>query len=276
MFAIEIDIDELVKKSLQINDKRARDIVVRRYGLKNPSRITLASLGDEYGLTRERVRQIESASLKGIGGRIREDEEAKKFIKLTEDYLKNVAKLRRSDVLARDVGIICGFKDYDPVFENKLNFLAKVLGRPYVIDATPSTHTIWHIDENAYRVATSLIKKLFSRKDEDFDAYLVEIVGEHNLSENVILNYLSVSKNFDVGPYGHLGLNHWLKVNPKTVRDKAYLVLSESDSPMHFREIADLVNSMSDKSRAHATVHNELIRDPRFVLTGRGTYSLDE
>ena len=92
----------------------------------------------------------------------------------------------------------------------------------------------------------------------------------------MLLNYLSLSKNFGTGPYGHMGATHWLRVNPKTVKDKAYLVLEQKGEPMHFMEIARLVNEMSDKEKAHATVHNELIRDPRFVLIGRGTYSLNE
>lgn len=275
--AVEIDIDELVKKALQIQDKRARDIVVRRYGLKQPSKNTLASLGDEYGLTRERVRQIESASLRNIRDRIKDDKQAQKFIKLTEDYLKNVAKLRRSDFLAKDIGLLCGFRDeIGPVFENKLNFLAKTLGKPYVIDATPATYTIWHIDESAYKLALSLVSKLMGAKNHDFDEYLRSVTSEYKLAEPAVINYLTLSKNFDVGPYGHMGADHWIQVNPKTVRDKAYLVLSQSAEPMHFRAIADLVNEMSESAKAHATVHNELIRDPRFTLVGRGTYSLNE
>ncbi|MBU2101263.1 hypothetical protein KKH05_00875 [Patescibacteria group bacterium] len=275
--AIEIDIEDLVKKALQVQDKRARDIVVRRYGLKTPQKNTLASLGLEYGLTRERVRQIEATSLRGIGSKIKEDEQAKKFIKLTEDYLKSVANLRRSDLLAKDIGILSGLYDgHDQVFENKLNFLAKVLGRPYVIDATPSTYTIWHLDKSIHDIALSLVKKLLNVKEHNFNKYVIDVIDEYDLTESVILNYLSLSKNFSIGPYGHMGADHWLKVNPKTVRDKAYLVLSESEEPMHFRDIAESVNSISDGDKASATVHNELIRDPRFVLIGRGTYSLNE
>ena len=275
--AVEIDIEELIKKALQVEDKRGRDIVVRRFGLKAPDMLTLASLGEEYGLTRERVRQIEASTLDGIRERIKEERETLLFLELMEKYLGSVSGVRRSDFLARDIAMLCEPNvEYHPVFENKLNFLAKVLGHPYIKDETQDTHTAWYLDTEIHNLAMKLIEKLLKYKEHNFDKYLEKIMGEHNLSESVILNYLSLSKNFGTGPYGHMGATHWLRVNPKTVKDKAYLVLEQKGEPMHFMEIARLVNEMSDKEKAHATVHNELIRDPRFVLIGRGTYSLNE
>lgn len=274
---IEIDIDNLVRKALQIEDNRARDVIVRRHGLKSLQRHTLASLGAEYGLTRERIRQIEATALRNIKLRIETEKEAREFVELTEDYLKKVSKLRRSDLLAKDIWVLCGLRgEYNPIFENKLNFIARTLGKPHIVDATPGTYTIWHIDRNIYDLAVTLVKKLLDSGEHNFDRFLEAITREHKLVEPVILNYLSVSRNFGVGPYGHVGADHWLQVNPKTVRDKAYLVLSQSTEPMHFREIAELVNQISQKKKAPATVHNELIRDPRFTLVGRGTYSLNE
>ncbi|MEX2054265.1 MAG: sigma factor-like helix-turn-helix DNA-binding protein [Candidatus Colwellbacteria bacterium] len=275
--AVEIDIDGLIKKALQVEDNRGRDIVVRRFGLKSPETQTLASLGEEYNLTRERVRQIEAATLNLIRERIENEKQAHAFIELIETYLRDIANFRRSDLLARDIGILSGIHDdYHPVFENKLNFLGKVLERPYIVDETQHMHTIWHLDSETHNLAKKLIDKLLKHKEHNFELYMQKMADEHNLPEAVIINYLSASKRFDVGPYGHMGADHWLRVNPKTVKDKAYLVLSESGEPMHFVEIARLVNEISEKKKAQATVHNELIRDPRFTLVGRGTYSLNE
>lgn len=275
--ALEIDIEGLIKQALQVEDKRGRDIVVRRFGLKTPDIHTLASLGEEYGLTRERVRQIEASTLNSIRERIKEEKQALLFLELMEKYLASVSKVRRSDFLARDIAALCNPHDeYQPVFENKLNFLAKVLGRPYIKDETQDIYTTWYLEQEAHKLAMKLVEKLLKYKEHNFDKYVNEVMGEHDLTESVILNYLSLSKNFSTGPYGHMGATHWLHVNPKTVKDKAYLVLKQKGEPMHFMDIARLVNEMSDKEKAHATVHNELIRDPRFVLIGRGTYSLNE
>ena len=273
--AIEIDIDELVKKALQIQDKRAKTIVLERFGLTNPEKRTLASLGEEYNLTRERVRQIEAATLRTIRERIETEKQALAFLEMVEGYLKNTAELRRSDLLAHDIALMSKREEH-PLFENKLVFLAKVLGRPYIEDETQEMYATWHLNKTAHKLALKLVDKLLTHKTHDFDDYLAKITKEHELPEPVVINYLSTSKRFGVGPYGHMGADHWLRVNPKTVKDKAHLVLEQRGEAMHFREVAELVNGMSDRKRAAATVHNELIRDPRFVLLGRGIYGLDE
>jgi len=55
-------------------------------------------------------------------------------------------------------------------------------------------------------------------------------------------------------------------------------VLKKINSPQHFSEIARLINNANfSNKKAHVqTVHNELIKDPRFVLVGRGIYALSE
>jgi hypothetical protein len=76
---------------------------------------------------------------------------------------------------------------------------------------------------------------------------------------------------------GMWGLTKWPTVNPKNIRDKIYVVLEENLHPMHFSEIAEAI-SKSDFRRKNVTVqaiHNELIKDSRFVLIGRGIYALD-
>ena len=90
-------------------------------------------------------------------------------------------------------------------------------------------------------------------------------------------NYVKLSKRFVKSPFNDTGLADWSEVNPKTARDWAYLVLKRADRPMHFSEIAKLVgNHRKQKYTNLQTVHNELIKDNRFVLVGRGLYGLRE
>ena len=60
------------------------------------------------------------------------------------------------------------------------------------------------------------------------------------------------------------------------MRDKAHLVLKHKGEPLHFTEVASLINQaeFSMRPALAQTVHNELIKDDRFVLVGRGTYAL--
>lgn len=75
---------------------------------------------------------------------------------------------------------------------------------------------------------------------------------------------------------GYWGLAKWPTVNPKNIRDKIFVVLEAHKQPMHFSEIATAISN-SNFRRKNVTIqaiHNELIKDPRFVLIGRGIYAL--
>jgi DNA-directed RNA polymerase delta subunit len=54
--------------------------------------------------------------------------------------------------------------------------------------------------------------------------------------------------------------------------------LKKEEKPLHFEDIAKKIGRMGiDSKPAHVqTVHNELIKDDRFVLVGRGIYALSE
>jgi RNA polymerase sigma-32 factor len=54
---------ELLREGLQRLDARSRDIIKRRW-LEADSKVTLQELADEYGVSAERIRQIEANALK--------------------------------------------------------------------------------------------------------------------------------------------------------------------------------------------------------------------
>ena len=52
---------------LTVLPERARDVLVGRFGLgKDSVKLTLESIGKKYGITRERVRQIENYAIHSI------------------------------------------------------------------------------------------------------------------------------------------------------------------------------------------------------------------
>ena len=52
--------------------------------------------------------------------------------------------------------------------------------------------------------------------------------------------------------------------------------MRRNGEPMHFKEVALEINKTFGKKAHVATCHNELIKDPRFVLVGRGMYGLKD
>jgi len=275
MFGTDIDINSLINDALATQDDRAKRVVVGRYGLGSSKRKTLAELGNEYSLTRERVRQIQVAALKAIHDEIKEHKEAVKFLKTMERYLKDVGRIRREDLIAEDFNIGLGGKEDVGALSNKLHFLTDALKWPHVEAGNENWHVTWYSDKDSYENAKKLVAELLKTKDHDYDKFLKYAGDKFDMPEPQIMNHLLISKRFGVGPYGDMGADHWVRVNPKTVRDKIYIILDRSDEPMHFANIATTVNELSNKKRAAATVHNELIKDPRFVLVGRGTYTIN-
>ncbi|MBI2013130.1 MAG: hypothetical protein HYS88_01650 [Candidatus Colwellbacteria bacterium] len=271
-----IDIERLVKAALEVPDERAKTIILHRYCLGVPVKRTLADLGNEYNLTRERIRQIEAAALKAIRKRLENDAQLIQLLELIHSYLENVGNLRRADFLARDLAVLLkkNSQDEEEIY-HKLHFLAHVAGSPSITEGNEEWHPYWYTKDETHETARALVSHLLKFKEQDFDKFLKSAGAKFNLPDTVVVNHISVSKRFTVGPYGDMGADHWPHVNPKTVRDKAHLALTKEARPLHFREIAELVNKMSAKERAPATVHNELIKDPRFQLVGRGTYTLN-
>jgi predicted Zn-ribbon and HTH transcriptional regulator len=73
------------------------------------------------------------------------------------------------------------------------------------------------------------------------------------------------------------GLVEWPSVNPRNIRDKIFIILEQANKPLHFSEIAKSIQKSEFKKRNVTTqaIHNELIKDPRFILVGRGIYAIE-
>src|SRR3989338_7898912 len=104
----------------------------------------------------------------------------------------------------------------------------------------------------------------------------IKDVSEKYKNQEIAKRWLSLSKLIDKNPLGEWGKSKSSNINAKGMRDYAYLVISRHGSPIHFREVAKLITELFNKKAHVATTHNELIKDPRFVLVGRGLYALSE
>jgi DNA-directed RNA polymerase delta subunit len=118
------------------------------------------------------------------------------------------------------------------------------------------------------------LDKLFVNVKAD----LTGVLGK-KVNKNVFNSYLEISKKIQANAEGQIGLRNWVEINPRGIKDKAYLVLKKEQKPLHFSQVAILIGNspFASQKKVHiATVHNELIKDSRFVLVGRGLYALKE
>jgi hypothetical protein len=259
---------------------RTRDIVSRRFGLEGKDPETLESIGQAHGVTRERVRQIVEDGLLQIKNSIEGGKERARLagiFELLEEVLRESGYLKRQDLLVEAV--------QPKNDENHVIFILHLHDGLYRQKETEHTHAFWVSKADLWEESPKTLKSLVSHLEKRNEpAVLEELLQEYgNVQPKTFGSLLEVSKHILQGYNGQWGLRKWPEVYPKGMRDKAYVVLRDAQKPMHFVEVAQYIEKLQEalieqrkKQILPQTVHNELIKDPRFVLVGRGTYGLSE
>lgn len=259
-----------------IEQEREREIISRRFGL-NGHKETLEQIGEMLSITRERVRQLEKAILIRLriaaeDGRIADLAPAEKLIVRNLTEMGRAA--RASDLAKKILG-----REATAVEKANFSFLGEISPVLTIINENDKYYNTISIaeygDEKAIRVKVDEIVSLVkaNKKPMSIDELDEKLSYEHPSHIEAIARLSKQLSTLN----GQWGLTKWPTVNPKNIRDKIYVVLEEKHEPMHFNDIAKAIGS-SDFKRKDVTVqaiHNELIKDPRFVLIGRGIYALD-
>ncbi|OGZ33800.1 MAG: hypothetical protein A2Y98_02655 [Candidatus Portnoybacteria bacterium RBG_19FT_COMBO_36_7] len=277
----------------EINNRRTQDVIRRRFGLAGENPQTLQEIGEQYNITRERVRQIEKNGLDHLT-----QSKIQLKLKPLEDeifsYFKDYGDLRREEKAFDDLVCFCipaGRPAQMQKDDNEyalcraaLNLIL-TLSRPFErMPEDDQFHPAWTINKNSVKTAKKAVDsamKFFNKNHEPLkDAELYGIIKKNlpNVSDKAVLSYIDASKQINQNDFGQFGPSEWPEISPRGVRDKAYLILKKEGRPFHFSEVTDLINQQLSSSRQAyvQTVHNELIKDPRFVLIGRGIYALGE
>lgn len=317
-----LDAIEITENLLsQLND-RERDVLSRRFGLHGSEKETLENIGAVHKLTRERIRQIETSSVKKL-----------RALKNLEDY---IVSLRRTinQLLEEHGGLMekeyllnnlvnfsaGGFRNKPEeagLHKNHLDFLISRLLHDHFEEVKSSKQfkeafklkhqTLDHLEELAQDLVLKIkeAKRLFATDEligtikdlEVFQKYqdkfnliynldISNVLGGDLFQENAevvnankaLYSLLQASKQVEQNKFGQWGIADWREIKPKTINDKIYLILKNEGKPLHFVDITTRINQINfdDKPANAATVHNELILDDKYVLVGRGLYSLKE
>lgn len=270
---------QITKHLLSVLPERARDVMISRYGLgKDTERMTLEGIGKKYNITRERVRQIENHAIASI----RKSKEYAKE-KKTFDELETVIYALGGVITEED---LLNSISKDRSVHNHLNFLL-VIGEAFKKRKEDEhfKHRWFIDDELSDKVHESLHKLYNNLSDSDliseqdiiqsFLEHVKEVSDEYK-KEEVLKRWLALSKAISKNPLGEWGKASSSNVNAKGMRDYAFLVIRKHGSPIHFTEVAKQIEKLFKKKAHVATTHNELIKDSRFVLVGRGLYALSE
>lgn len=273
----KLDIEKVTNDILAtIEREREREIISRRFGLFDRKE-TLEQIGELLGITRERVRQLEKAVI----ARLKAQADQKQLPNISAVQTAFKAEIERMGNIARITDLSAKLtRDNSRLDQSRVSFLAQLCPDLAVIE-----------DSDHYHHAVGLTAKHDEKKIKDHVAKIIEAVkkiGEpthidtvaekagHNDPKHAAA-LASVSKHL-ASLNNRWGLIKWPMVNPKNIRDKIYVILHENGKHMHFNEIAEAIKDSAFKRKDVTTqaIHNELIKDKRFVLIGRGIYALKE
>jgi len=285
-------VEQFIQETLHIVPQRTREVVSRRYGIVTGKIETLDKIGKSLKITRERVRQIESAGLVMIRKALPKSFE--KFSAVVHDHLKHFDGVREESRLLRELMYVMNEENTNPMC---IRFLLMFDSSMTYMPETDSCAAFW---TDALKTAekvfafVKLVDKTFAKRTtpisvEDAESFFVDCakkVGIKTLRPGIALSYACLSKMLTFSPFGYIGAAHMKQIVPGNVGDKALMVLRQAEHPLHFRDLAQAINThASVASNFHPvwqrtvraqTVHNELIRNRNFVLVGRGLYALKE
>jgi hypothetical protein len=271
-----LNVEKIVGDILATIDReREREIIARRYGLYDRKE-TLEQIGELLGITRERVRQLEKAVITKM--KAQAEKELPHIADIEESLgamLSEMGGAARVRTIAEQ--LIDGATKID---QSRVSFLVRL------------TPALTHVDENDHFHNGAALASQYSEKTikeqvkHVIDAIkkiakpvsIEEIAGSMGHPDAKKVEALaSLSKNLAT-LNGRWGLMKWPMVNPKNIRDKIYVILYENGKHMHFDEIAKAISGSDFKRKEVTTqaIHNELIKDNRFILVGRGIYALKE
>lgn len=277
---LSLNLSEIIDDIFMVLSDKEREVVVKRFSLDNKGKQTLESIGQRFNVTRERIRQIQKIALSKL----------RRTVNSTK--LKYIHEL--SVALLKENGGIMTEKE---LVSQVLDSIEKTLEvDQYIVRLSlaicPEINSIeknnlyevsWHLVDISQKQIKEALKAahkaLKTEKKLMTEASLVQTVKKENPKLDV--DFLRAVFTIDCRMKevdGSYGLMTWRHINPKSIRDKALIILRQEKKPLHFRDIAKKIEGAEfDQKRVTIqAVHNDLIRYEEFVLVGRGLYALKE
>jgi len=271
--------DRALEDALSTLSDRSATIVRQRFGIGYSAPRTLDAIGKDYDITRERVRQIIRSSIATI--RERNDSVA---INHAHNSLKN--HIISQGGIVHLERLVRHFQKTHHITEPVLRFFIALSEEIFLLEKHhlyPLTQAV-HVQDFDFATWQQLHKDVYAylqsqnRVCTHDDVYAFLRQTHKNIDSVHAAEQLHISTQIKQNAFGRWGIVHWKSVTPKSISDKAFLILEEAKKPMHFREIAQAIDARNlgkgHKKTHPQTVHNALIKEKEFVLVGRGLYGL--
>jgi hypothetical protein len=270
--------DHTIHLLMHVLSPRSRSVIARRFGLFGAEPHTLDAIGQQEGLTRERIRQIEDAAVLAMH-KSKEYQLAKpQFAALEKVLLRYGGVLSEKfmesaevfgTVAAKQAGI---FLLRMASFARHHHASLKFADRWY--HSGTDNKAIEKALEGFARTVKATGRAYPEREFFSGMAKFIKPVG--TISKPALLSYFKCARELVQNAYGEFGHHTSRLARPWGMRDEAFIAISKAGRPMHYTEVAGSILSTKGRTPRVSTVHNCLVCDDRFALVGRGTYALVE
>ena len=272
-------------------NEREVDIIKRRFGIGYEPH-SLEKIGNNYGITRERVRQIEEKILEKLRSKLENNNFLnKEFLEILNEILGRI-KLKREKYTFEKLTSLFTLEEIE----------LRIIRFYYILHPKIHYHrenkeyhsflsTEFEIFEKIKTILEHFKKDLIKRwrkvwKEEEILEVLSKEIQTHlNIQPDLdeIYDILKIFKFIRKNPLGEIGhlLNE--RVAPTSLNQKIKIIFEIEKRPMHFVEIYQKLKELSQiedelldpkwkKEYSLQSVHNTLVFDPDFVIYGRGKY----
>ena len=245
--AAKLNLTKIIEDIFLVLTPKEKEIIIKRFSLNNEPRQTLEKIGEQFSVTRERIRQIEKIALSKLrrtientklseitriakelfaehGGLCNEDE-------LTSEILQKLYSTSEIDshIIKLSLSISPDFVRVEKNGLFKPFWKTKALGEEEI---TATVDVMFHLLSKKKDIVTMV--ELAS----EVEAYLAE--KGRKLARETVMSLMGVDERLK-RVKDSVGLMSWRHINPKSIRDKAYIVLKREEKPLHFVEIANKI-----------------------------------
>lgn len=282
--APKLNLAKILEDIFLVLTSKEKEVIIKRFSLNNEPRQTLEKIGQHFSVTRERIRQIEKIAL----GKLRRTLENTKLVevsRIAKELLAIHGGLCKEDQLVSE--ILQKLYSSSEIDAHIVKLALAICPDFIYVESNGLFAPLWmmkHLDEEELTMVSDVAYHLLTKKKDVLPLAEFASEVEANLQEKgrkvakeTIMSLLLCDVRLKKVKEG-IGLMSWRHINPKSIRDKAYIVLKREGKPLHFVEIANKITESGFDKKMVTTqaVHNELIRDEHFVLVGRGLYGLKE
>ncbi|MCC7196761.1 hypothetical protein IT413_01025 [Candidatus Peregrinibacteria bacterium] len=279
----KMNLSEIIEDMFMVLTSKEKEVIIKRFSLDNKPKQTLEKIGQAFSVTRERIRQIEKIAL-GKLRRTVENTKLSSINKIAKEIVTKSGGVYLEDKLVSEV--LNRITSSQQVDGNIVKLALNINPELICMEKTNVFKPFWRLSSVPLEVIKNIIETglsiLTKKGDVMPDAAVIEEITAQlekvkKYEPSLITSSLETDKRMKRVKEG-FGLISWRHINPRSIRDKAYIVLKKSTAPLHFVEIANKIAESGFDKKVVTTqaVHNELIRYDQFVLVGRGLYALKE